>query len=193
MATTRERIIDSTAELFRRQGYTGTGLKQIVEEASAPFGSVYHHFPGGKVQLGEEVVRSSGRMYMQLFVAVVAEYPDVPTAVEQFFLGAAKTLRETGYADACPIETVALEVASTNEPLRKATADVFDLWFDGATAYLVNAGIPRDRARELAIHMLCALEGAFVFCRAMRSTESLEVAGAAVAAQVREALAAVPG
>jgi AcrR family transcriptional regulator len=190
MAGTKDRILDSSAELFRRQGYAGTGMKQIVAEASAPFGSLYHFFPGGKEQLGEEVIRWSGEMYLQLFVTMTADAPDVATAVHDFFLGAAETLRETDYADACPIATVALEVASTNEPLRQATADVFDRWFGAATAYFVQAGIPAEKARELAIRMLCAMEGAFVFCRAMRSTEALEVAGAASAEAVREALVA---
>ncbi len=53
MASTKDRILDTTAELFRRYGYTGTGLKQVVAEAEAPFGSLYHHFPGGKEQLGQ--------------------------------------------------------------------------------------------------------------------------------------------
>jgi AcrR family transcriptional regulator len=47
VAGTKERIVGTTGELFRRQGYTGTGLKQIVAEAAAPFGSIYHFFPGG--------------------------------------------------------------------------------------------------------------------------------------------------
>ena len=188
MAGTKDRILDSSAELFRRQGFTGTGVKQIVVEASAPFGSLYHFFPGGKEQLGEEVVRWSGQMYLQLFATIASEAPDVATAVHDFFEGAAETLRETDYADACPIATVALEVASTNEPMRKATADVFESWIDAATAYFAGAGIPEGRAHELSIHMLCALEGAFVFCRAMRSTEPLHVAGAAATAAVREAL-----
>ena len=192
MAKTRDRIVDSTAQLFRRQGYTGTGVKQIVAEASAPFGSLYHFFPGGKEELGEEVIRWSGQMYMQLFVTVTADAPDVATGVERFFDGAAETLRETGYADACPIATVALEVASTNEPLRRATADVFESWISGATEWLAAAGIPREPARELSLHMLSALEGAFIFSRALRSTEPMHVAGAAAAAAVREALAAVP-
>jgi AcrR family transcriptional regulator len=193
MAGTRERIVDSSAELFRRQGYTGTGLKQIVADASAPFGSLYHFFPGGKEQLGEEVIRWSGDMYLELFMTVAAGAPDTATAVADFFAGAAETLRETDYADACPIATVALEVASTNEPLRRATADVFEKWFRAATAYFAQAGIPTARARELTIEMLCAMEGAFVFCRAMRSTEALEVAGAATATAVREALAVGAG
>src|ERR1700686_184074 len=167
-SSTKEPILDSTAELFRRQGYTGTGMKQIATEASAPFGSVYPFFPGGKEELGAEVIRTSGRLYMQLFAAVIAEHPAVLDAIGAFFTGAGETLRETGYADACPIATVALEVASTNETLRQATADVFEEWIAGATEYLVFAGIARARSRELAFSMLSLLEGAFIFCRALR-------------------------
>ena len=61
MTGTRDRILDSGGEFFRRQGYAGTGVKQIVEAASAPFASLYHFFPGGKEQLGAEVIRRSGR------------------------------------------------------------------------------------------------------------------------------------
>ncbi len=185
---TKDRILDSTAELFRRQGYAGTGLKQIASEASAPFGSVYHFFPGGKEQLGAEVIRTSGRLYMQIFVEVASEAPDVLTAVEGFFSGAAETLSETDYADACPIATVALEVASTNETLRIATSDVFGEWIDGTSAYFVFAGIPEKSARELAFQMLCLLEGAFIFDRAMRSTDALLAAGKCAVAAVRAAL-----
>jgi AcrR family transcriptional regulator len=189
-STTKDRIIDSSAELFRRQGYTGTGVKQIVAAANAPFGSLYHFFPGGKEQLGAEVIRSSGALYIQLFATIAAQAPDLITAVGDFFSGAAETLRETDYADACPIATVALEVASTSEPLREATAEVFDSWIAGATEYFAAAHIPREQARALAFTMLSLLEGAFIFCRALRTTEPLEVAGASAVAAAQAALAA---
>ncbi len=185
---TRDRIVETTGELFRRYGYTGTGLKQIVAEANAPFGSLYHFFPGGKAALGEEVIRTQGRMYGELFAEIAGPAPDPAAGVADFFTGAAATLRETDYADACPIATVALEVASRDEGLRKATADVFDGWIDGAVAYFTAAGIDAGRARELALTMLASLEGAFVLSRALQSTEPVEVAGEAAAAAVREAL-----
>ena len=188
MNTTRDRILGSSAELLRRQGYTGTGVKQIVEGADAPFGSLYHFFPGGKEQLAAETIRWSGQMYVQLFAGIAAEAPDVLAAVEAFFSGAAETLRETDYADACPIATVALEVASTSETLRLATAEVFESWIAGAAAYFAAAGIDGARSRELAITMLSLLEGAFVFCRALRSTEPLLLAGRAAADDVRASL-----
>jgi AcrR family transcriptional regulator len=188
--TTRERIVESSAELFRRQGYMGTGVKQIVAAARAPFGSIYHFFPGGKEQLGAEAIRTSGELYLELFATIAAEAPDVLSAVGDFFSGAAETLAETDYADACPIATVALEVASTSEPLREATAEVFESWIAGASAYFAAAGIPGERARGLAFSMLSLLEGAFVFCRAMRTTEPLRIAGESAVAEVGAALVA---
>ena len=141
MANTRERIVTTTAELFGRQGYNATGLKQIVAMAQAPFGSLYHFFPGGKEQLGAEVIRWSGAVYAQLLAAIFDPAPDVATAIEDFFTGAAAHLQETDYADACPIATVALEVASTSDTLRQATADVFGSWIAELTERFVAAGI----------------------------------------------------
>nr|WP_202446750.1 TetR/AcrR family transcriptional regulator [Streptomyces sp. SID5468] len=185
---TKERIVSAGATLFRRQGYTGTGVKQIVAEAKAPFGSLYHFFPGGKEQLGEEVVRWSGALYGRLVDAVFDPAPDVVTALENAFAGAAETLVDTDYADACPIATIALEVASSNETLRQATADVFESWIAAIADRLAAAGIPADRARDLAVATLSALEGAFILCRATRSTTPLAQAGAMVVDAVRRAL-----
>jgi AcrR family transcriptional regulator len=176
---TRERILFATAGLFRRQGYNGTGLKQVVAEADAPFGSLYHHFPGGKVELGEEVIRSAGAFFQALVTAVYDADATTQASVRAIFGGAAETLAATDYEDACPIATVALEVASTDERLRAATAAVFERW----TAALTERVGDRDKA--LAI--IAALEGAFVLCRASRSPEAMHAAGAMAAALVADA------
>ena len=186
--STKARILDTTAELFMRYGYTGTGLKQIVADANAPFGSLYHHFPGGKQELGVEVIHRSGAMYLELVLGVFEAAPDIVTGVHDCFAGAAEVLRATDYADACPIETVALEVASTNEPLREATAEVFESWIEGATAKFRAAGIDHPAARELSISVIALLEGAFVLARASRTTEALDAAGTTAAAAVEAAL-----
>src|SRR5436305_10439663 len=119
MSTTKERIIETSAELFRRQGYAGTGVKQIVTAAKAPFGSLYHFFPGGKEELGAAAVRVSGALYEQLIPAVFDPAPDAVSGVRAFFAGAAAHLVETDFEDACPIATVALEVSSASEVMRE--------------------------------------------------------------------------
>jgi AcrR family transcriptional regulator len=173
---TRDRILFATAELFRRQGYNGTGLKQVVAEADAPFGSLYHHFPGGKTELAEEVIGAAGAFFQALVTAVYDEEASTEDSVRAVFAGAAATLEATDYEDACPIATVALEVAGTDDRLRAATAAVFERWTDALTERI------GDRAKALAI--IAALEGAFVLCRASRDTEAMHAAGAMAAALV---------
>ena len=186
---TRDRIVYASAELLRRQGYAGTGLKQIVSEAQAPFGSLYHFFPGGKEQLADEVLRTGGRFFLALYEAIAAAAPDLTCAVRDFFAGAAQTLENTDYADACPIATVAGEVASTNDVLRRATADVFESWLAAMTEDAIEAGIDAARARALAQAVLSLLEGAFLLSRATRSTEPMRSCSEAAVALVRAAIA----
>jgi AcrR family transcriptional regulator len=186
-ASTRDRIVEAGADLFWRQGYNATGMKQIVERARAPFGSVYHFFPGGKAELGAEVIRWSAAIYGQLVDAFFEPAPDVVTAVDQAFAGAAQTLRDTDYADACPIATVALEVSSTSEVLRVACADSFESWIAGLTRRFVVGGIDEPAARELAFGVLTLLEGAFVLSRAAPTTDPIDAAGRAADAHTRAA------
>jgi AcrR family transcriptional regulator len=185
---TRRRIVEAGAELFRLQGYNATGVKQIVTAAQAPFGSMYHFFPGGKEQLGAETIRVSGALYEQLIPAVLDAAPDLVTGVRAFFAGAAEHLIETNYEDACPIATVALEVSSSSEPMREACAEVFESWIAAGARRHRDAGIEPAQARELTIAFLAALEGAFVLARATRTTEPLLIAGEVVAQAVEREL-----
>src|SRR5690242_16054915 len=162
MATTRDRLLESSAELFRKQGYSATGIKQIVTAAQAPFASLYHFFPGGKEELGAEAIRVSGALYELLIPAVFDPAPDLPTGVRNFFAGAADHLRETDYADACPIATIALETSSSSEPLRQACAEVFERWIAAGAELHEDGGLAAEEAHDLTIAMLAALEGAFV-------------------------------
>jgi AcrR family transcriptional regulator len=189
---TRERIVTATAELFRRQGFHGTGLKQVTTVAAAPFGSLYHHFPGGKDELAEEVIRTSGAAYRELFEVIYDAAASPADAVTDFFDGAALVLEETGYLDACPIGTVALEVASTNDRLRRATADVFDSWVESAAVRLQAAGLDPVRAGELATALVAAVEGGFMLSRAAQRPEPMRAAGRVLRTVVEAALAEPP-
>jgi AcrR family transcriptional regulator len=173
---TRERIVEASAELMRRQGYSATGIKQIVAQAKAPFGSIYHFFPGGKEAIGVEAIARSGALY--------------ETGVRMFFAGAAAHLGESGYEDACPIATIALEISSVSEPLRLACASVFERWISAGVERFSSLALGEREALSLVIGMLAALEGAFVLCRATRTTDALHIAGDLIAASVERSLAA---
>lgn len=185
---TRDRILTATAELYRRQGMAATGLKQISAAARAPFGSIYHHFPGGKEAITAEVIRSEGVRYGR-FVGAQLSVTDPARGIEELFAGAGRLMEEQDYSEACSIETIALEVASTNDTLRRESATVFQTWVDGITEWFGQLGIDGEQSRRLALITLTALEGAFVLCRTLRSVEPIIAAGRGVQAAVNEVLA----
>ncbi|TDD63823.1 TetR/AcrR family transcriptional regulator [Actinomadura rubrisoli] len=179
---TRTRLLEASAQLFREQGYAGTGLKQITAAGGAPWGSLYHFFPGGKEQLGVEAVAHSGSRYLRLFDLVFDRAEDdVVRSVRDFFQLSAEALHKSDWADGCPIATVALEVASTSEPLRHACVEVFASWRESIARRLAGAGIPEARAADLATYVLCAFEGAIVLSRTDRDTRPLRVTADIVA------------
>ena len=81
-------------------------------------------------------------------------------------------IEATGFADACPIATIALETASTSEPMRRAAAEAFESWLEVLSDRMRQAGIPRGRSRELAVELFCAIEGAFLLSRATQSARA---------------------
>jgi AcrR family transcriptional regulator len=185
---TRTRIRDAAAALIRRDGYPATGLKRIATESGAPFGSIYHFFPGGKEQLAEDAIRTSGAAYLRLVLGVLSSVADPLESLENAFRVAADDLAATDYADACPIATIALEVASTNDTLRVATAEVFTDWVDAGTEWFGRWTPDRGVARRLALSMIMLLEGAFVLSRATRDPEPLLAAGRSMVELARSAL-----
>lgn len=181
---TRDRILYACGELFRRQGYAGTGLKQVLGQAQAPFGSLYHFFPEGKEQLGAEVLDAGGAFFLALYEAIVDAEDDLVSGLRAFFDGAAQTLVATDYQDACPIATVAGEVASTHDRLRRAAQTAFESWLDALAEDLRAAGAPTEQARSTALAVLALIEGAFLLSRTLRSVEPMRAAADAAVALV---------
>jgi TetR/AcrR family transcriptional regulator, lmrAB and yxaGH operons repressor len=185
---TRARLLNNSVQLFGRYGFTGTGLKAILAASEAPFGSLYHFFPGGKEELGAEAVRQSGRTYLALVEAFYPPGGDVVAGTQQFFEVAAQVMEITEYLDSCQIATVALEVANTSQPMREACAEAFDSWLVLLQTRFEEAGIESMRASELAVELFCAIEGAFLLSRTIRSPKPLQVTGVASTNSVRSAL-----
>jgi TetR/AcrR family transcriptional regulator, lmrAB and yxaGH operons repressor len=188
---TRDRILDATIRLLRRQGYTATGIKQIVAEGAAPLGSIYHYFPGGKEQIGTEALARSGERVRQT-IARAADAPDLPAAINTYFVVNAERLRDSDYQRGCPIATVALETASDNERIRQVCEEVFNGWQVTLAQVFTGAGIREGDAGPLATFVLSSYEGALTMSRALRDIQPMLTSGAAVASVLHAHLGDAP-
>jgi AcrR family transcriptional regulator len=174
--------------LMARQGLSATGVKQILDHADAQFSSLYHHFPGGKEELAAEVISAGGALYQRHVEEVWDQADDVIESVRAVFRGAAEALVHSEYADACPIGTIAMEVASTNERLRMATAETYQAWIASARLRLEESGIPSSDAVKLSTLIVTLIEGAFVLCRAAHNTDAMDVSGEFAARLIEDSI-----
>ena len=171
MATdTRQRMIRSTARLIRRQGYYGTGLNDIVAEADAPKGSLYFHFPGGKVQLAAEALDLFGTNVERMLADGIVELGSASAAVAAYLDRVADGFDTRGTGNGCAIAVVAAEAAPSEPALAEATSRALRLWTDGLTRQLVNEGHPELQAHALATTAIAAIEGAILLGRGTGSS-----------------------
>jgi len=175
---TRQRMLDTAADLFHSQGYHATGLTQLTTAGGAPKGSLYFHFPGGKEQLAAEAVRLSSERTGALLRAIVRDAPDVATAIDRVVDALANFLTESDFQRGCPLATVALDAAAESEPIREACADGYSAWHDILTDYLAAQGLGKDRADELGTIVLAAVEGGLLLARTRRDVAPLRAVAA---------------
>ncbi len=128
-------------EQFRLGGYHGTGIKSILTAAQAPYGSLYHFFPGGKEELATAAVETSGQAYRDLVELYFPPDDDLVGATRSFFAGAAEVLAGTDWIDGCPLARVALETAQESERLRRAALAAFESWLAVLERRMVEAGV----------------------------------------------------
>src|SRR5919204_6025063 len=99
----RQRMIKTTARLFRRRGSHGTGLQEVLADSGAPRGSLYFHFPDGKQQLTEEAVRYEAAGIGRRLRRMLDEKPLQADAVRLMFDSYADWLERTEFAEGCPV------------------------------------------------------------------------------------------
>jgi AcrR family transcriptional regulator len=171
----RDRMVASAALLIRERGAHSTAISDVLEHSGAPRGSAYHYFPGGRTQLLCEAVDFASD-HTAARISSAATGLDVLDAVVSGFR---KQLAKSDYRAGCPVVAVAVEAG---DPAKDENADVLDRagaafarWTDLIAQRLADDGVAADRARELAVFMTSAIEGAIVMARATRDVEPLDV------------------
>jgi TetR/AcrR family transcriptional repressor of lmrAB and yxaGH operons len=172
----RERMLEAAIDLLRGFGLSGAGINDIVRESGAPKGSVYHHFPGGKLQIvGESLAVYSGRV--EAFIdEALARGRTRPERVLALFEAFARRVEQSGCRRSCAIGTVSLDLGDGDEALHPLLAQALQSW-SRVIEHHVDLGEAR-RTRSFAGFVLTAIEGAYVRARAEGSGQAFREAGA---------------
>lgn len=170
----RDALVRTAMRLFRRQGYAATGLQQILEESGAPKGSLYHFFPDGKEELAEAAVELAGTLIGEMLMEHAARYPADPKRfVAAYGRTLAQWMQESGFQSGCPIATTLLETTPRSASMSGRGEAVFDGWVEVIAGVYRNARMPKARARDTALSLIAAMEGALILARVHRSTAAI--------------------
>src|ERR1700761_258333 len=109
----RERIVRGAAQLIRRKGVSGTGMREIVTEADAPRGSLQHYFPGGKEELVSDALLWIGAVAAR---RIRRSLRDLEQPTPSAFLAAVlddwrTDLTNEGFSAGCPLVAAAADTA----------------------------------------------------------------------------------
>lgn len=185
---TKEKFLTVSSQLFGSQGFSGTGLKQIVTDAGAPWGSVYHFFPEGKEQLGAEAVLHAGAQDNEQFLMAFERKKDVAIAVSTIFKAEIKRLKATDFNYGCTVASVASDVATTSERVREACSKAFMQWQQTISNAFIARSVPKKESDAIADFVLSALEGSTLLCRTYRSVKPMKNAMEMVDILVKDTL-----
>ncbi|MEU9108975.1 TetR/AcrR family transcriptional regulator [Streptomyces xanthophaeus] len=174
---TRERLVRTASRLMQHGGYENTPVKQLVREAGATLGSLYHFFPGGKQELAVAAIHFGDQEFAELLRAGLGTHPDPAEAVEAVATLLARELEASDWRDGCPITATALETVGRLPDIQAACARAFANWQHLVAAKLLASGHPEQQARDLAATVLNTLGGAEVSAQVEQSRTPLLVAG----------------
>lgn len=184
MSAVRDRMVAGAVKLLGQRGLQATSFSSVLAETSAPRGSIYHHFPGGKDELVSAAIEATQAHALHLLDQDMGA-PAVEVA--RSFLGAWRALLTyTDFATGCAL--VAVTVAAETGGLRQRAADAFRAWQDKLASALQAGGLSEADARSTATLLLAASEGAVVICRAEQDIGPFEVVAAQLIEHVRAAV-----
>ena len=154
----------SAAQLIRRKGVSGTGMREIVTEADAPRGSLQHYFPGGKEEIVSDALLWSGEVAARRIHRCLGELASrTPSALLASIVDTwRRELTEEQFSAGCPLVATAADTAATSKQLRQVLRRAFDGWLEPLSKSLVDLGVPLERSEDLAIVVIAALEGAII-------------------------------
>ena len=184
-AGTRERLIGAMIRALRTRGFHGVGLTELLAQARAPKGVLYHHFPGGKAELAVAAIDEVVGLINAELGGLFQTHRSPEQALTAWLSSAQRTLMASGFEHGCPLATVALESTASDLAIRAALAKGFSQIRETLLNALLFADVEPARAKGLSALMVSAFEGALLQARVAGDVEPIrQTAGA-----LREVLA----
>ncbi len=177
-ASSRQRILDVTASLIYATGAESTSLDDVRAAAGVSKSQLYHYF-ADKDALVREVISAQAAGVLAAQGTALTQLDSL--AALRRWCDSILALNRGVANGGCPLGSLASELANKSERARALLVAGFNSWEDllaegfakmRENGELRSSAVPRD----LAIGVLCAIQGGLLLAKTSRSEAPLKVA-----------------
>jgi TetR/AcrR family transcriptional repressor of nem operon len=176
---TRDHLLQVGLRRIHSMGYSATGVKEILDEASVPKGSFYHYF-ASKEAFAKEVLELYVRGENERAVKILRDGKGAPLRrLRRYFEELIAVFGPTAKISGCMVGNLSLEMADYSDSIQSSLHASFANWQNGIAGVLREAidrgDLPKsNKPQELASFLLNSYEGALLRSKADRSGKPLE-------------------
>jgi TetR/AcrR family transcriptional regulator, transcriptional repressor for nem operon len=178
-AQTLQRIVETGAVEFRRNGITGTGLADVMTAVGLTHGGFYRHFDSKEALVKECLVNAldSLRASVETATATRPGRAGVLFAIDDYLSAAHRDSEAT-----CPFVSLGSELARAREEVRNAATAAFLQLADVIASHLDD--LSPAAAKKEALVLLSSMVGAMTMARLVSDKD----VSAAILTQMRRTL-----
>jgi TetR/AcrR family transcriptional repressor of nem operon len=176
----KEDILERGVDLLRRNGYNGTGINKVLDEAGIPRGSFYHFFKSK-----EDFVLSSIEHHAKCTKGFGDKWlldEDKPPfeRLIAFYRARIKALEKENYRFGCVLHNLTQEIGGSNAKIRRRLLKCINLWIS-EVAECIAAGQSTGEirsdidAKELAAYLHSSYNGSVMRAKLEKNNDSLEL------------------
>ena len=166
----KSELVAKLADVFRRSGYDGASMAELSKVTGLSKASLYHHFPGGKIEMATKVMAEEGKRLQQLVLAPLGKLDDPARALQNSLNGVGQFYG--GEVPRCLMNSILL---GSGEALFKQNIfAAVSAWTRLLAEAYEAAGATLGEAQAWAAYALERIQGALIVCRAASSRTALE-------------------
>ena len=152
----RQRLIECAAELFWKNGYSATGINEILKQTGLPKGSFYFYFKS-KDDLASAVTEYYQKILLEQFQSS-SQGNDWESFIEEIF--DYLSVRTSGQTFAgCPYAVMGMETALSKPAVASVFMEKLKKFEQIFQKVLLYSGLPQDHAAILSRRMLSIYQG----------------------------------
>ena len=163
ISATKELLIDKLMAEFAHRGFEGTTLNHLASAAGLSKASLYHHFPGGKLEMAATLIRYSIVQLQRTAFKHLGANRDPIDRLTRFIDGFAQYTQNG--QQMCFLAVLSQQTHTSSEQHHALIQAQFADWQDAVSEVFRTAGCKRKRARREAVDLMNRLYGALVCAR----------------------------